>query len=372
MNSKLGILKTRIETIRQDRLYHRSYLKPCCVPELLPHIQASKRVTSLLHIQQHRYSLQAEAQVQGFLTSHFQKNLTSLKPKKMRSKSMCIPAVATLSAGSRSEYMQGVETAILSSKEQYETRLHARHSIQPTPPKKGRTTKCNGPRQRSRRRTKPTIGNYNITVDVLVDANLVHSCHSVQAVSKYHGYWSEQNVQNILKKTRYSKSEVLFLWVRFKALCSLATTPRGLDKEMFRKGITFLSQQDQWFVNRVFFMLDADASGVIDFEEYAVAMSCLERGTPSDRLRFLFKAYDIDGNNSISRDELTQFFLESLLVESNVEIKQGADHFVGQIFSAMGSVDKDCITVESALEYMTENETTDIFALFGRSMVTGR
>ena len=52
------------------------------------------------------------------------------------------------------------------------------------------------------------------------------------------------------------------LFGRFKALCGLSSTPDGIDKETFRKGVPMLSVEDDLFVDRVFEVLDDDGSAI--------------------------------------------------------------------------------------------------------------
>jgi Ca2+-binding EF-hand superfamily protein len=54
----------------------------------------------------------------------------------------------------------------------------------------------------------------------------------------------------------------------------------------------------------VFDIFDNDASGSISLQEFIEAMHQFAGEEPDDKLRFLFKIYDVDGDGSIQCEEL--------------------------------------------------------------------
>ena len=50
-----------------------------------------------------------------------------------------------------------------------------------------------------------------------------------------------------------------------------------------------------FFVERVFQIFDKDDSGSISFQEFIDAIHQFAGQTPEDKIKFLFKVYDIDG-----------------------------------------------------------------------------
>lgn len=187
-------------------------------------------------------------------------------------------------------------------------------------------------------------------------------CHSAKDVSEIHGYLSDQDVGRLMKATNYTRRELFYLFVRFKALCSLSPTPEGIDKETFRKAVPLLSVEDDLFVDRVFEVLDEDGSECIEWAEFLEAMSALEKGTRECRTAFLFKVYDQDHDGGISKDELYKFFLSSLMVSVDDNIRSVSEYFVNKVFSEI-DVDADGkMTVEEALKYIEDHpEVKDIY-----------
>ena len=52
-----------------------------------------------------------------------------------------------------------------------------------------------------------------------------------------------------------------------------------------------------FFAERFFTLFDSDQSGSIECEELMVGLRKLTKGTPTEKLKFLFDVYDVDGKN---------------------------------------------------------------------------
>ena len=66
----------------------------------------------------------------------------------------------------------------------------------------------------------------------------------------------------------------------------------------------FPSGNAESFVKQVFHSVDTDHNGTVDFKEFICALSVLSRGTPQQKLKWLFRLHDIDDNGVIAKDEL--------------------------------------------------------------------
>eukprot|EP00743_Colponemidia_sp_Colp-15_P004827 GILK01005200.1.p1 GENE.GILK01005200.1~~GILK01005200.1.p1 ORF type:complete len:986 (-),score=172.90 GILK01005200.1:165-3122(-) len=190
-------------------------------------------------------------------------------------------------------------------------------------------------------------------------------------VASIHGYLSEKNLQELKDSTNYSRKELYHMFGLFKALCAIATTPHGIDKETFRKSIPLLSVEDDKFVDRVFQILDADGSGQIDWEEFIEAMSALDRSDPKVQTNFLFKVYDEDGDGVIPKSQLYEYFMNSLLSQPDAVACEVTERFVSEVFSEIKPANDDRLTREEALQWISEDPVhRDPFSIFGRSMAS--
>lgn len=199
----------------------------------------------------------------------------------------------------------------------------------------------------------------------------LRKCHPASVIAEIHGHLQEQDVTALCTSTGYNRTELFGLWARFKALCSIAVSPKGIDKDTFRRGLPQLALEDQFFIDRVFDILDADGSGILEWSEFIEALSALEKGDAETRVRFLFRVYDLSGDGAIHRNEIQRFFVSSLLIPPTDDVVAVATHVSDKIFAAVGRESSDTIRVHDAITYMREHPgTADIYSLLGRTMVT--
>ena len=65
-----------------------------------------------------------------------------------------------------------------------------------------------------------------------------------------------------------------------------------------------LNETDTKVLDRYYSKFDADNNGNIDFTEFVHGVCLLTKGDVDDKLKFIFECYDLDGNGTISKDEL--------------------------------------------------------------------
>lgn len=168
------------------------------------------------------------------------------------------------------------------------------------------------------------------------------------------------------------------MYVRFKALCAMSKTPDGIDREIFKKGISRLAVEDQFFVDRVYSLVDEDMSDAIEWGEFLTAMSALEKGNIKTKLQFLFKIYDLDGDGLISRSDLSQMFLSSSMMEIDDVTEDLVTAFVERLFgkilgfNEIEPVPPNIKLSQKDVQTYLDDEMldgSDIWELFGRSML---
>lgn len=228
--------------------------------------------------------------------------------------------------------------------------------------------------------------------------------HSVATVAAVHGYSIN------MPPSKLGRREMLDLWVQFRGLCALSTTPLGVDRATFAACVPSLRLEDNVFVSRVFELLDAVGSNAISWEDFASSLNKIERGSPLARAEFLHSVYDRRGAGGVSRDDLFFFFAASFgvsvegtasapaptdaergaapapavdcrsLIERSLSerdaLQQIVRGFSEATFDAIARPGESFITVGALREYLRDREAddaagapVDIAAVFGRSLL---
>uniref|UniRef100_A0A4W6FYZ5 NADPH oxidase 5 n=1 Tax=Lates calcarifer TaxID=8187 RepID=A0A4W6FYZ5_LATCA len=96
-------------------------------------------------------------------------------------------------------------------------------------------------------------------------------------------------------------------WVT-KQFESIAGDDKEIDLDEFK---TALKVKESFFAERFFALFDSDGSSSISLDELLKALDLLIHGSETDKLRFLFQVYDVDGQGwrSVSSDSGQVFIL---------------------------------------------------------------
>jgi len=119
-------------------------------------------------------------------------------------------------------------------------------------------------------------------------------------------------IKKLQEQTNFDKVEVRKLFEVFQDLSNNGKT--ALDKDTFKKGLQKLEAcglknlENTPFGDRLFSLLDVNNDGTVDLNEFVCGLSMLCKGSIEEKLELSFKAYDIDGNGYISKDELALMF----------------------------------------------------------------
>ena len=101
------------------------------------------------------------------------------------------------------------------------------------------------------------------------------------------------------------------------------------------------------YCEHVFRTFDTDQNGVIDFEEFLLAMYVTSAGTAEEKLTWAFRMYDVDGNGVIDPEEMLKVVqaIYGMLHKDAAEPLSVADERARKIFLRM-DVNKDGLLTE--------------------------
>uniref|UniRef100_A0A673MPY0 NADPH oxidase 5-like n=1 Tax=Sinocyclocheilus rhinocerous TaxID=307959 RepID=A0A673MPY0_9TELE len=140
-------------------------------------------------------------------------------------------------------------------------------------------------------------------------------------------------------------------WVT-KQFESIAGDDKEIDLDEFK---TALKVKESFFAERFFALFDSDGSSSISLDELLEALDLLIHGSETDKLRFLFQVYDVDGKpltviskncGSIDPDEL-RTVLKSCLRESAISLpEEKLDDLTLALFESADQDNSGSITFE--------------------------
>lgn len=101
--------------------------------------------------------------------------------------------------------------------------------------------------------------------------------------------------------------------------------------------------------------------GFITFADYSQALSSLLRGSIEEKINFVFRLYDLNGDNVITLDEMSRiFFAIYRLLGDNVNIKHDQLTYEAQAEKFYSKIDRErtgAITREQFLDYCMKDPT---------------
>ena len=112
------------------------------------------------------------------------------------------------------------------------------------------------------------------------------------------------------------------------------------------------------YCEHVFRAFDTDQNGVIDFEEFLLAMYVTSARTAEEKLTWAFRMYDVDGNGVIDPEEMVKVVqaIYGMLREDGTEPMSTVDERARKIFHRMDENGDGQLTEEEFLRGCLEDD----------------
>uniref|UniRef100_A0A1B0CH89 EF-hand domain-containing protein n=2 Tax=Lutzomyia longipalpis TaxID=7200 RepID=A0A1B0CH89_LUTLO len=143
----------------------------------------------------------------------------------------------------------------------------------------------------------------------LIDTDSLHQVSTHQIMDFI------SNLTNARPKTGFDKSSLDRLEHLFRKTVG---NEKEIRREDFKKIVT---SKNPFFTERVFQIFDKDNSGSISLQEFIDAMHQFAGQSPEDKIKFLFKVYDLDGDGLIQHREL-QHVMRACMEENGMRFSQ--------------------------------------------------
>uniref|UniRef100_A0A1Y1K502 NADPH oxidase 5 n=1 Tax=Photinus pyralis TaxID=7054 RepID=A0A1Y1K502_PHOPY len=122
-------------------------------------------------------------------------------------------------------------------------------------------------------------------------------------------------VTNTRPRTGFDKGSLEWLEQLFRQTVG---NEKEIRREEFEKIVV---SKNPFFTERVFHIFDKDNSGTISLQEFLDAMHQFAGQSPEDKIRFLFKVYDLDGDGLIQHREL-QHVMRACMEENGMQFSE--------------------------------------------------
>ncbi|XP_031835083.2 NADPH oxidase [Nomia melanderi] len=131
----------------------------------------------------------------------------------------------------------------------------------------------------------------------------------------------------------------------------------GNEKEIRREEFNnIVTSKNPFFTDRAFEIFDKDNSGAISLQEFLDAMHQFAGKSPDDKIKFLFKVYDIDGDGLIQLREL-EHVMRACMEENGMEFsEEQIKELTVALFEDADQSNRGAITYEALKNQLKKHE----------------
>nr|CAD7426043.1 unnamed protein product [Timema monikensis] len=149
------------------------------------------------------------------------------------------------------------------------------------------------------------------------------------------------NLSNARPRSGIDKSNLEWLEQVFRQTVG---NEKEIRRDDFKK---IVISKNPFFTERVFQIFDKDNSGSISLQEFIDAMHQFAGQSPDDKIRFLFKVYDLDGDGLIQDREL-QHVMRACMEENGMKFsEEQIDDLTMALFEDADADNRGAITYEA-------------------------
>ncbi|OQR69035.1 Kv channel-interacting protein 4-like, partial [Tropilaelaps mercedesae] len=138
-------------------------------------------------------------------------------------------------------------------------------------------------------------------------------------------------IGNLCKTTKFNRDEIKRIYQGFKQTCPSGLVTETVFKDMYCQ--FFPLADTTLYAHYVFRVLDKEKTGTINFKDFVQGLSVLSRGSPTEKLEWVFNLYDLNRDGCITAEEMLEI--------------------VNSVYSLLGHCAQPCVDEISAKEHVT-------------------
>lgn len=124
------------------------------------------------------------------------------------------------------------------------------------------------------------------------------------------GALSKEILEELQLNTKFTEEELCAWYQSFLKECPSGLITKQEFQSIYSK---FFPEADpKAYAQHVFRSFDANSDGTLDFKEYVIALHMTTSGKTNQKLEWAFSLYDVDGNGTISKNEVLEIVTVSL------------------------------------------------------------
>ncbi|XP_022707326.1 Kv channel-interacting protein 4-like isoform X3 [Varroa jacobsoni] len=138
-------------------------------------------------------------------------------------------------------------------------------------------------------------------------------------------------IGNLCKTTKFNRDEIKRIYQGFKQTCPSGLVTEAVFKDMYCQ--FFPLADTTLYAHYVFRVLDKDKTGTINFKDFVQGLSILSRGSPTEKLEWVFNLYDLNRDGCITAEEMLEI--------------------VNSVYSLLGHCAQPCVDEISAKKHVS-------------------
>ncbi|KAF1394832.1 hypothetical protein PFLUV_G00005230 [Perca fluviatilis] len=168
-----------------------------------------------------------------------------------------------------------------------------------------------------------------------------------------------QRLDHLVHQTNFSKKELQVLYRGFKNECPSGAVDEQTFKSIYSK---FFPQGDSsMYAHFLFEAFDIHNNGSVSFEDFVISLSIILKGSITDKLNWAFNLYDLNKDGCITREEMTNIMdsiydMMGKYTDPCMRDNAPKEH-VDNFFQKMDKNNDGVVTIEEFLDTCQKDES---------------